>query len=343
MAGGQGKRFWPASTETIPKQFLRLFGERTLLQQTVDRLKTLVAPARTLVLTNHIYAEAVAAQLPSLPAENILVEPAPRNTAPALALAGLHIRRRFRDVPVVVLPADHYVGDIDRFQTALSRALDGVRDWEGLITFGVRPTRPETAYGYIELGSPVAGELHQVARFKEKPSLEEAERLLADGRHLWNSGMFAWRNECFMAELARHQPHLAVHFEELDKAIGTPMYAARLRECFARVEAISIDYALIERTPNLRVLKVDFPWDDLGSWASLARHRETDTSGNVVLGDAIVCGDSQDCLVYSDGRPIVTLGVRNLVVASTHEGVLVCSRDRCGEIAPLVERLREKT
>jgi len=336
IAGGEGRRFWPLSRPDLPKQFLRLFGDRSLIQQTVERLDAVVPPERVLIATGRSYEELTREHLPFIPGENVICEPMPRNTAPALALASLHIRDRFGDPPVIVLPADHYIPDTSQFQAALQRALDYVCGFGGLLTFGIQPTRPEAGYGYIELGPCEAEPFYFVARFREKPPLEEVVDFLASGQHLWNSGMFAWRNESFLRELSLSRPSLARAVMSLAPWLGTGEYEARLGECFAKVEAISVDYAVMERAANLRVMKVDFTWDDVGSWTALERHRPRDRSGNVIVGHRALVNDARDCLIYAGtDRTVGVLGVDGLIVAVGDEGVLVAPKERAGEIRSL--------
>jgi len=339
MAGGEGRRFWPASTPDLPKQFLKLFGKQSLLQKTVERLKGLIPQDRVLVATSENHAATTLSHLPGLLAENIVTEPLPRNTAPAVALAALHIRRRFGDVPVAVLPADHWIGDLLAFRAALERALDHCRTFDGLITFGVRPTRPETGYGYIEVGPEAEKGFHHVVRFVEKPHLDEARVLSASGTHLWNSGMFVWRNDVLLSELETHQPVMARALRALSRYLETEDYPERLRETFQVLEPLSLDYGVMERSRNLRVLPVDFPWDDVGSWAALARHLEADPDGNVVVGEGAVLVECRNCVVYSQGRTVGVLAASDLIIAATENGILVSSLNRAADIKRVVDAL----
>lgn len=339
MAGGEGKRFWPASSQGLPKQFLRLFGGESLIQETFRRLAGLVTSERVLVATGEAYRSLTLEHLPDLPPENVLCEPIPRNTAPALALAGLHIRRRFGDVPVLVLPADHFIQDTCEFQKAARNALETCRTADALVTFGIAPTRPETGYGYMELGPHDGGNLYGVARFVEKPPVEEAIHLFSSGRYLWNSGMFAWRNEVFLSELARYQPVLARAFASLESAMGTDAYAGRLRACLEDLPSISVDYAVMELSHRLRVLRVDFAWDDVGSWLALERLHPSDSRGNVALGEVTFLEDSTNCIVYGDGYPVGLLGVQDLVVAASDQGILVAGKEHVSGLKSFVDKL----
>jgi mannose-1-phosphate guanylyltransferase len=335
LAGGVGQRFWPASRQDRPKQFLRLFGKNSLIQETAYRLAGLFDFGRMLVVTGESQTGLTTEHLPELPSENVVGEPASRNTAPALALAAIHIRRRFGDVPVIVLPADHHVPDPASLRASLVKAIEMARESDSLVTFGVVPTRAETEYGYIEVGPVEASGFHRVERFMEKPSPERAAEFLASGRHLWNSGMFAWRNERFLAELALRRPAIAERFNALAPFLGTPEYPARLVECYRDLEAVSVDRAVMERSRNLLVLPVDFPWDDLGAWSTLARHLPPDGDGNVVLGRDVHLLDTRGCIIYGDDRRIEVVGGSDLVVAASGNGVLVSTRGQMADVQRL--------
>lgn len=348
LAGGEGRRFWPASTAERPKQFLRLLSERSLLRQTADRLQGFVRPERILVVTSEAYARLTLEHLSYLVEENLLLEPEPRNTAPALALAAGHIRSRFGNPPVMVLPADHYITDPAALQSALGKAVELCRAFEGLVTMGITPTRPETGYGYIRLGAREEGPVYRVAKFVEKPTLERARAYLASGGYLWNSGIFVWRNEVFLGELARHHPRVAACFGALAGDLGTPVFAERLKECYRELAPASVDKAVLERSTKLKVLAVGFAWDDVGTWAALTRHGQLDGKGNVVVGETAEAVDCEDCIIYSRTLPLRVIGVAHLVVAADGEGVLVCAKDRSSEAAPpavgrWVRRLRPQS
>ncbi len=352
MAGGEGRRLWPASSINLPKQFLRLLGGNSLLEQTVGRLNGLISLDRVLVVTGEAHVTRTLEHLPGLSPENLIAEPFSRNTAPALALAAVNIRERFGDVPVVALPADHYVSDPSAFREALAEAIELVRNFDGLVAFGVRPARPETAYGYIEMGDELrlgavarAGDhprLYRVARFHEKPAAARARRYVLSGRYLWNAGLFVWRNESFLKELATHQPSMAARFEALGAGPRTDDYRRRLAEGYTGLQPLSVDYAVMEKTSNLVVMVAPFVWDDLGSWEALGRHLPKDAAGNVVVADqtpgCVTLENCVGCLVYSDGHPVALTGARDLIVAVTSEGALVVPRGRGFDIGPLVDR-----
>ena len=374
LAGGEGRRLWPASTPQRPKQFLRLFGGKTLLEATWERARAVPGIEDVWVVTGAAYAGLTRQVLPSLAPEHLVIEPSGKNTAPALALVAGHVARRYGDATVLVLPADHYIPDVEAFARAAARALDAAEAAEGLVTFGIQPTRPETQYGYIELEEPGTGDRGEaeaaaaapasasaldpegpgglrnrggvaaandpgagggggsdgvtaavpVRRFVEKPGPEQAAAFLAAGRYLWNSGMFAWRNSVFGAELARLAPDLARLAARI--AAGEPQ---RLWEAgWHALPSISVDYAVLERARQILCIRGEFAWDDLGSWLAVERHGTPDEHGNVVLGAApAVVEGSSGVTVLTEELPAVVLGVRDLVLAATRDGVLVAGKD----------------
>ena len=343
MAGGAGTRFWPASTRARPKQFLRLFGDRSLLQQSYDRVASLVGPARTIVVTAKDFVPLVREQLPDLPAENTVGEPERKDTAAAVALAALLVERRFGDVVSAVLTADHLIGPVEEFQRTLRSAARAAAAGRVLYTFGVEPDHPATGYGYLELAEelPVDDGVrhHALARFVEKPSLDKAEQYVASGRFLWNSGMFVWRTSSILDELQRHVPG---HVAALRPAVaaGTP---DALAAAFATLPKISIDYAVMEKAQSVRVARARFDWSDVGSFPSLAEHLPKDDAGNAARGRLIV-HDASDNLVFSEdaGDLFALVGVQGLVVVRAGRRTLVAPRARAEEVKQLVARLPDE-
>jgi len=369
MAGGTGQRFWPLSRRDRPKQFLALVGERTMLQLTVDRLAGLVPPENILVITGDAYLETVYEQLPEIPRENVVAEPCGRDTAAAVGLAALHVRHRDPAGVMVVLPADHYIADVARFQAVLRAGVDYAAGGEWLVTMGITPTRPDTGYGYICRGEPAAVcggvPAWRVARFTEKPAPETARRFLADGRYLWNSGMFVWRADLIIRLIAEHLPELAAGLAEIAGALaGTPGgasgarcgaadgappggeggayidYIKKLARVYPRLPKVSVDYGIMEKADNVLVLPGDFGWDDVGSWPALERCRETAEDGNVIEAQGVFL-ETSDSIIHAPGRLVATLGVTGLVVVDDGECLLVCSKERAGELKRLTAALKE--
>ena len=329
LAGGVGSRFWPLSTPSRPKQLLPLVGERTLLADTLDRMAPLVPPARTLVLTNAELAEAVRRAAPQLPPANVIAEPRPAGTAAALAWAAHEIRRRDGDEAMMTcVHADWAVADADGFRAALVRAADVAARERGLVTVGIVPTRPEIGYGYIQPGDPVEGGARRVARFVEKPDRARAEQLCAGGC-LWNSGIFVWQVGVFLAEVERHTPEVAPALA----AAGDDAAAF-----FAGVRSISVDVGVLERSDRVFVVPGDFGWDDVGTWAALARVRTRDDAGNATSG-VVHALDAHDNVAHAEGNAVVLYGVEGLVVVAREGLTLVTTVERAAELKTLLDSL----
>ncbi|MDR9391283.1 MAG: sugar phosphate nucleotidyltransferase [Trueperaceae bacterium] len=339
MAGGRGQRFWPLSTEARPKQFLDLDRRgRTLLQATVDRVAPLVGgPERVVVATAARYEALVREQVPEVPPENLLLEPVGRDSGPAIALAALRIRARFGDALMATFASDHQVEDLDAFAATVERAMAVAEAYGGLVAIGVRPTRPSTAYGYLERGAPRDGGFALV-RFTEKPTRERAERWVADGRHLWNAGMFVWTTDAILAALDAHAPDLMA---PLRTAVAEDAVEAR----FADLPKISIDYAVMEKAEGNTLVEGDFGWDDVGDWRALERLLPRDDDEVRTVFGAHAGHDASGNIVYTDGPEdvLVAFGVEGLVIVKRGDTVLVFPKDRVGDIKELLEdeRLRD--
>ena len=347
MAGGSGTRFWPASRQKRPKQLLSLTGQRSLLQQTVDRLAPLVPPERVLVVTGRAHAEQVGEQLPGLPPENILAEPMGRNTAAACGLAAAWVARRDPGAVCLVLPADHLITDETLFISTLERAAQLAASQEVLVTLGLTPRFPATGFGYIETGEvadPAPPAVSRVAAFHEKPDLATAQAYLDGGKHLWNSGMFAWRAERLLAELERHLPELASGLAELAPALGTPEQDAALDRIYPGLPSISVDHGVLEKCSHLLVVKADFGWSDVGSWEAMGELWDLDLNGNANQQgiERIHAVDSRGNLVSAGDRLVALLGVKDLVAVVTDDVLLIAPRSRCQEVGRLLEELKVK-
>lgn len=337
LAGGSGTRFWPLSRRRSPKQLLALEGEDSLLQNTVERLAPLIAPTEVWVCTTQELADAVRAQLPEVPAAQILAEPRGRNTAPAIGWALSMMPSAVRDEVVAVLPADHRLTDAAAFRDALSRAGHAVRRDDFVVTLGVEPRWPETGYGYLELGEeldPTTG-LRRVVRFTEKPDRELAETYFAGGRHLWNAGIFVFRGSTLLGHLERFEPAIADGLAELARS------PERTAEIYAELPAVSIDYGVMERLETIATLPLDVGWSDLGSWEALTEVLPGDEDGNRRRGDVLAI-DAEDNLLYAEHGTVAALGVSGLVVVSTGDTVLVMPRERSQEVRRIVDALRQK-
>lgn len=339
LAGGSGTRFWPLSRRHRPKQLLALDGEQTLLQRTAARLAPLVAPADVWVCTTEALAAAVAEQLPAVPAAQVLAEPEGRNTAAAIAWAVASMPAARRREPVLVLPADHHLGDDDTFRGVVTRAAAEASSGR-VLALGVTPRWAETGYGYLELGEPLppasAGPtdgLRRVLRFVEKPDRARAEAFLASGRHLWNAGIFAFRGDLLLALVRRHLPALADGIEALAAA------PERLAEIYRTLPAVSIDHGVMEKLDDIATLPLDCGWSDIGSWQALAELLPHDGDGNTRRGEVVAVGCS-DSLLWAEEGTVAVLGMQGVVVVRTGDAVLVMPKERSQEVRAIVDALR---
>ncbi len=333
LAGGSGTRFWPLSRQKSPKQLLALEGERSLLRDTLERLRPLVGPESVWVCTTEALGERVRSELPEVPPGQILLEPQGRNTAPAIGWSVRSMPEAARQGVVAVLPADHRVGDPAAFRATLEAAGRIVEREDRVMTLGVTPRRAETGYGYLEL-EPGAGRegVRRVRRFVEKPTAENAARFVASGDYLWNAGIFVFRGATFLEVLARLQPELARGLEEIAAAPG------RLRELYARLPADSVDYAVMEKLDAISTLPLDCGWSDLGSWEALDEILPRDAQGNTGRGDTLAV-DASNNLLLSDSGTLAVLGVEGLVVVRTGDAVLVMPKSRSQEVRRIVTEL----
>jgi mannose-1-phosphate guanylyltransferase len=345
LAGGSGTRFWPLSRESEPKQFLPLLGGRSLLAETVARIRPVVPADRILIVTGNAFVQRARREVPGVPSEHVIGEPAGRNTGPCIALAAARARAAWGgDEVMVVLPADHAIGAPERFLGALRAGEAYCRGADALLTLGIRPTRPETGYGYLEIGeksAEVQGHaVHRVGRFVEKPDRQAAETYAHSGRHLWNSGMFLWRVEVIEQALVAHVPDAGPALDALREASDAELPSV-LDETYPRLPALSIDYAVMEKARNVAAMPVDFPWSDVGSWTALGELLPRDEAGNSVRGSHVGI-DTEGCVIHAGDRVVATIGLEDLVVVATDRAVLVCPRDRAQEVREIVRLLRER-
>jgi mannose-1-phosphate guanylyltransferase len=347
MAGGGGTRLWPLSRQARPKQMVSLFDERTLFQTSVARLEGLFTHDRIYVVTVEEQARELQAQCPDIPAENFLLEPRPRGTAPVVGLAAVVLRQRDPDALMAVLTSDHYIGDEEAYRRTLRAGLQAAEDGY-LVTLGIAPTFPATGYGYVQqgelLGTYSGLEVYRALRFKEKPSEAQAREMLASGDHAWNSGMFLWKVERILKEFARQMPGLHQGLQEIARAWGTPGQAAALESVWAGLEPETIDYGIMEGARQVAVIPAsDLGWSDVGSWDSLFEVVPTDQDGNIVMGGHYYCLDTRDSLIYlnQEHRLIVTIGVSDLVLVDTGDVLLVCAKDQAQKVRQVVEHLKK--
>ena len=342
MAGGSGERFWPLSRKTKPKHLLKLVSSKTLLEETVLRIKPLSSsPSNLLILTNHEQIPGIRKALPRFPKGSLIPEPAKRDTAPAAALATALALRTHPNAVLALLPADAVIGKHPIFRSQLAAAARAAAVSPSFVTLGIKPSYPATGFGYLHLGGKTleqvkGGPFLKVRRFVEKPSLPKAKSYLRSGQYAWNAGIFVWKASTFLAEARRHQPDLA---RFIDKFPKRGSYTSYLKREFPKLPKISVDYAIMERAKSVLAIKASFPWDDVGSWTALPSHLPTDKKGNTFRGH-ITAVDSQDTLALAEGgRPIALLGTKNLVVIDTPDALLVCPKDRVQEVKKLLPLL----
>jgi mannose-1-phosphate guanylyltransferase len=339
LAGGFGTRFWPASTRKLPKQFLKVTGKRTLIAETAERMRGVVARERMLVVTGREHASLVAKSLRGLPPENILAEPEGRNTAACVAWAALEIERRDPGSVHVVLPSDQVIAPAAEFRKLLRASFDEAAEGDALLTLGVQPTSPATGYGYIEAGEalPARGgfPVRRVARFVEKPDRARAETFLATGRFLWNAGIFVWSTRAILAAFEQHQPKMLAQLRAMRTDEDRTL---RYRE----VESLPVDVAILERAANVRVMPIAFTWSDVGSWTALPEIGALDSQGNCVTGGArLLSEEALRCIVHGKpGELFALIGVEDLIVVRAGKSILVCPRERAQDVKKVVQRLQ---
>ena len=342
MAGGSGERFWPLSRKNKPKHLLRLISPKTLLEETVQRLKPLAGkPADLLILTNHEQIPGVRKALPRFPKASLVAEPAKRDTAPAAALATALALRRHPDAILALLPADAVIGKHPIFRAQLAAAARAAAASPSFVTLGIQPSYPATGFGYLHLGQKTLGQVRggpflRVKRFVEKPSLAKAKGYLRSGQYAWNAGIFVWKASTFLAEARRQQPALASFIEKFPRKGSFSRYLGRE---FPKLPKISVDYAIMEKARSVLAVKAAFPWDDVGSWTALPAHLATDKRGNTFRGPVLSMESRNSLALAEGGRPIALLGTENLVVVDTKDALLVCPKDKVQQVKNLMRLL----
>jgi mannose-1-phosphate guanylyltransferase len=354
LAGGSGTRFWPRSRRARAKQVLALDGERSMLQQTMERLKPLAGLEKTWIITNEYLAHEIADQLPGLPAAQIVQEPVARNTAPACGLAAFLIERENPDAVLGVFPSDHVIGDEPRFLKALQKAIALAAATDNIVVLGIEPVRAETGYGYIETGDLTAdGNALHVRRFTEKPNQNRAEEFVSAGNYYWNSGMFLWSARTLANAVREHVPETAPLLESIAAAYGTPQFDEVFRALYPKCENISVDYAVLEprsakgeHLSNLYCLPAEFSWNDLGSWASLYEYQHDtrlrgDPDGNVADSGGHLAIEATDNYIFSPKKFVALVGVENLVVVDTDDALLIVRRENSQDVGKIVKELSQ--
>jgi len=350
MAGGVGPSLWPRSTEKRPKQFTHVSGDGTLIQNTVMRLMPFVSLDCIHIVTTQDMVELVHNQLPALPQENIIVEPFGRNTAPCISLATMLLRQQYDDETVmVVVPSDHVVSNVREFHVALDRAVTAASELDGLVTLGIVPTRPETGFGYIQLGecvdtdnAVIRNHVHDVRTFAEKPDQATAQRFMDAGDFVWNSGLVVARLGVMQRKLSHYLPDHAPMFAALARHVGSDTYASELVSTYQQIRAVSFDHGVLEHASRVFVIESAFGWSDVGTWDELYRLAMKDGKNNVIEGNVVTL-HTTNCLVNATtGRVVSLVDVDNLVVVETESAVMICPRGRTHAVRDLVDLLRRR-
>lgn len=355
MAGGVGTRFWPKGTLKFPKQFLKIANENdTLLQIAYKRLEGVFHDSKIFVVTNIIYKNDVKKQIPKIPDENIICEPTGRNTAPCIGLACLFINQFEPKANVLVLAADHLIDDEKEFRRIIKSGLKFVDDNGGIVTLGIHPTKPETGYGYIQYdadkvveveieknGESIVEKIYKVKTFAEKPNLEVAKAFLESGDFLWNSGMFIFRTDTMMEEMQNYMPELYATLNKLRNSLLSKDFSKVLEEEYSKTKSISIDYGVMEKAKDVYIIRSHFGWNDVGAWDEVYNIKEKDNDGNVKQGRTVTI-NTKNCLIINDQKIVATIGVEDLLIINTDNGLLICKRGEAQSVKEVVDYLRRK-
>ena len=343
MAGGSGTRFWPRSRKTRPKQLLNITGDEILLKKTIDLIAPIIPHSRITIVTTSLQADAIKSILPQIPEKNIIIEPFGKNTAPAIGIAALFIEKDAQDAVMVVLPADHYIEDTPTFHKTIMAGTDQAIKGDHIVTIGIPPRGPETGYGYIEAGEQKDAKhgIYTVTSFHEKPDREKAERFISQGTFFWNSGIFIARTTTMLQEIQTYLPHNFHGLTKIKTSLGTDNEPKVINSVYHEMEAISIDYGVIEKSNRVLMIQGNFGWNDVGSWPSAAQYWPKDSTNNAFIGEVMGL-DSSECIVYSPKKPVALLGVKDLVVVEDKDALLVCKKERAQDVKKIVDMLKSK-
>ncbi len=340
MAGGVGSRFWPRSKEKSPKQLLKIFGNNSMIQDTVYRLKDIVDNENIFIITNKVQQPEIRNQLPEIPVENIIEEPFGRNTAACIGLASIIIKARSEDAVMIVLPADHIIKNIEEFHKTLIDAAKFAYESKGLVTIGIPPTRPETGYGYIQIDEKIITDnIYKVYTFAEKPNYATAVRFLESGDFFWNSGMFIWRADTILDEIKMYMPDLYEGLQDINLCLNTDKFDKTLAVVYGQLKNISIDYGIMEKSQKVYLTKGNFSWSDVGSWEEVYQLTPKDSDGNAKVGN-VYTEMTIDSYIYSPNKFTSVIGVDNVIVINTDDALLVCRRDQSQEVKKVIDHLK---
>lgn len=341
MAGGGGTRFWPLSRHEEPKQLLNLSGKDLMINETIDRVATLCDKSDIFIVTNVDQVPKMEqATKGRIQPSHILSEPSARNTAACIGYAAYEIVKKYGDGVMCIFPSDHYIRDWPEFTRILKEAV-AVAEEDYLVTLGITPTYPSTGYGYIKFDKSESGLAKKVVEFREKPDLATAESYVSSGEYAWNSGMFVWKASVILEQYEKLLPDVYVCLNKMADALGTDLEKQVIEEVYPTIPSISIDYGIMEKSDNVKVISAEMGWNDVGSWDNMGVLYQEDENGNVFAGDHIAI-DTKGCITYSQKRLITTLGVENLVVVETEDAILVCDKNRAQDVKLLVEQLKEE-
>lgn len=345
MAGGRGERFWPKSRVGRPKQFTDLTGKGTMLYLTYQRMLGVTSCDRIFVVTDAKYQDLIIENLPELPAENIIIEPEGRNTAPCIGLAALILEKRYPGTVMVVVPADQLIEEEEKFTDTLATAIDLAVTTGGLVTMGIRPTRPETGYGYLRTGEHVplssGRSAYKVSRFVEKPDQKRAQYFFEDGSYLWNSGMFVWKTTTILEAFHHHLPAVYAGLLTISQSLDTDNYPEVLGQIYPSLQKVSIDYGIMEKAALVYTVPGDFGWDDVGTWKALERIFGTDRGGNVLRGQALAL-KTKNTVIDCGDRLIAVIGAEDLIIVDTEDITFICQKNETDLVRELLEELRSR-
>ena len=343
MAGGIGSRFWPMSRTNLPKQFLDILNSgKTLIQQTFDRYSKVVPPENIFIITSLEYVDIVKEQLPNLPAENIVAEPSKKNTAPCIAYIAFKLYQKDPDALMIAAPSDNLILDTDEFVQTARKALDFVGHINALVTIGIKPTHPNTGYGYIQhdLGEAAPG-IYKVKTFTEKPNIELAKAFIASGDFLWNAGIFTWKVKNLLSAFEKHLPEMYEVFSSERDKFNTPNEASAVEQIYPQCTNISIDFGIMEKAENVYVIPASFSWSDLGTWNSAWENMEKDYFGNAVAGNTVMIVDAANCMIHVPDQKLVLLqGLEDYIIVDTKDVLMICKKEKEQEIKEYVAEIK---
>ena len=346
MAGGIGTRFWPRSRANMPKQLLNIFGNKSMLRMTYERIKKLTSDDKIIIITSMELSQQVKEHIPELPEANIIAEPFGRNTAPCIGLASAIINKRAnKNEVMVVLPADHLIENDEDFRDTVGIAADYVRENNCLMTIGIAPAYPETGYGYIQQAEKIQTihnkNIFKVKTFAEKPNLETAQRFIASGDFFWNSGMFIWNVGTIMHSFDEYQHDLMHGISEIEKYLDTPRMNEAIYDLYSKIKSISIDYGIMEYAKDVHVIQADFKWNDIGSWEAVFNIAQKDQNKNAVTAKDYISINSKNNYLFSEKKMVAAIGIKDIVLVDTDDAILICKKDQSQMVKELVEEIKK--